>query len=621
MKNRLNIFVLYFLCLIVVSDLQATQTLLGSTSYWVDESGESTFLEAEHASYTDFSGVLNKGYTKSTVWIKVKINARQTPTPLAIKINPPFLREIALFDPFTFQGTETQPSISGRENRTSDTSFQMVSPSFILPASSEPRFVYLRIKTTTSLVVYLDVEPLDEAIYNDSILQNILSIYLGFLFLTCIWGLINWIIQRDFVYGWFSVRQVASTLHVIAYYGLYSYVLRDNISTTAGDHYYLFSMVSTALVVFSFDVWLLGEFGVWSKLRKIMLYAIGIMLPLFVFLLFSNQPMDTLKLNSIFISIYSILTIILAFSARTNSQLPLSRTATHVIRIGYLIKFLIVLVPVLVFQGIMTGNSLTLNMIVVHAAISSIIVLLLLAIRSRQQAWIIQQAEVQHSLDLASLESEKIRRKEKENFLSMLTHELRNPLSVININTPPENKAMREASQDMARLLERVQQSEKVDDEQVPVNITAFNLNKLLTDTVETLGQTDRFTIAKEADLQISSDEELMSSIFSNIFENAIKYSPAHSPVTVTVLYKARDTRKGTSIIIENIIGESGEPDEHQIFNKYYRTDGARHKIGSGLGLFLVKQWISSLNYEISYKTRQSEQGEIMACFTLWIPE
>jgi len=57
------------------------------------------------------------------------------------------------------------------------------------------------------------------------------------------------------------------------------------------------------------------------------------------------------------------------------------------------------------------------------------------------------------------------------------------------------------------------------------------------------------------------------------------------------------------------------------VFDKYYRAPAARHKIGSGLGLFLVKQWLSALNADISYQTLSGSGDEKIACFTVWIPK
>jgi len=620
MRIKTSFFVLLICWLLGTLNVQAGQSLLLSTSYWVDSSTIATVEEAKNASYIPFSGVLNKGYTTSVVWVRAHING-SIDSQHVIKMGPSFLREITLFDPLAIENGKIKPAYTGRSVPLSERDRQGISPEFVIPASIEPRDVYLRIKSPTSIVFYLDIEPIKQAQHDDFIIQNILSIYLGFLLLTCLWGVINWIIQQDVIYAWFTVRQVLSCFHIIAYYGLYHYVFSDSLSVAAGDHYYNLSLISTAFVVFTFDVWLLGNFGVWNKLRQLMLYAVWIMPPLFFYLLINGQVMHTLHVNSIFISLYSILTIILAMTARTTKQLPLSHIATYVIRIGYLLKFSIVLVPVLVFQGIVVGNSLSLNMIVVHAGVSSIIVLLLLAIRNRQQLWLLQRVEIQHDIDKASLASEKKRRKEKESFLSMITHELRNPLSVININTPVDNKAMHEASSDMSRLLERVEQSEKLDEQEITITKSQFYLDQFLKDILRVIDKEERFYLKMDSQLEIYSDEELFSNIFSNLFSNAIKYSKPNTAISLTVDKKFRNNIEGLSVIVSNTIGESGAPDDTMVFDKYYRAPAARHKIGSGLGLFLVKQWLSALNADISYQTLSGSGDEKIACFTVWIPK
>jgi signal transduction histidine kinase len=51
------------------------------------------------------------------------------------------------------------------------------------------------------------------------------------------------------------------------------------------------------------------------------------------------------------------------------------------------------------------------------------------------------------------------------------------------------------------------------------------------------------------------------------------------------------------------------------VFKKYYRSAGAHRKTGSGLGLYLVKNYMQLLGGQVSYSATDSQVE-----FGLWIP-
>jgi K+-sensing histidine kinase KdpD len=58
---------------------------------------------------------------------------------------------------------------------------------------------------------------------------------------------------------------------------------------------------------------------------------------------------------------------------------------------------------------------------------------------------------------------------------------------------------------------------------------------------------------------------------------------------------------------VTNLPGKSGMPDANLVFKKYYRASWAHEKMGSGLGLYLIKQFSSMLDIELSYEPTSTE--------------
>jgi len=90
-----------------------------------------------------------------------------------------------------------------------------------------------------------------------------------------------------------------------------------------------------------------------------------------------------------------------------------------------------------------------------------------------------------------------------------------------------------------------------------------------------------------QEDLIVMVDPVLMEQAIINLVDNAIKYSPANSCITI----RAKVKESCVSIILQDQ-GNGIDSDHLQkIFNRFYRVDKARsrHEGGTGLGLAIVK--------------------------------
>lgn len=88
---------------------------------------------------------------------------------------------------------------------------------------------------------------------------------------------------------------------------------------------------------------------------------------------------------------------------------------------------------------------------------------------------------------------------------------------------------------------------------------------------------------------EIECDKEMISVIFQNLVENAIKYSFENSEISIDI-NKNEDTNEVIISVHNNGINIKKD-DQAKIFNKFYRAPNAIQKenIGSGLGLFTSK--------------------------------
>ena len=104
---------------------------------------------------------------------------------------------------------------------------------------------------------------------------------------------------------------------------------------------------------------------------------------------------------------------------------------------------------------------------------------------------------------------------------------------------------------------------------------------------------------AVEDDVFICSDKELMKIVWSNLFSNAIKFTPNGGTISV-ILKKSADQINVS--IKDTGCGMSKETQEH-IFEKFYQGDTSHSEKGNGLGLALVKRIIDLTDNKISVKS------------------
>jgi two-component system sensor histidine kinase KdpD len=100
-------------------------------------------------------------------------------------------------------------------------------------------------------------------------------------------------------------------------------------------------------------------------------------------------------------------------------------------------------------------------------------------------------------------------------------------------------------------------------------------------------------------------DPILFEQAFGNVFENALRYAPAASPILV------RADRRGEAIRVEVLDEGPGVPDEElpRIFEKFYRARGAGQKAGTGLGLAIARGLMEAMGGTIAARNRPDRPG------------
>jgi signal transduction histidine kinase len=194
-------------------------------------------------------------------------------------------------------------------------------------------------------------------------------------------------------------------------------------------------------------------------------------------------------------------------------------------------------------------------------------------------------------------------RKIQRDFLANMSHELKTPLTsligfsqaLVDGSLKSEAERARaativhEESERVLRMAQELLDLARVEAGSIALNITAVDLGGQLQQELEIVRQRAdardlRMTLDVPADTPpVAADPERLHQVLDNLLDNAVKYAPASSMLTVAV------SVAGSSVetVVSNPAGPH-KPDPDRIFERFYRADPSRSAAAGGVGLGLA---------------------------------
>ena len=84
----------------------------------------------------------------------------------------------------------------------------------------------------------------------------------------------------------------------------------------------------------------------------------------------------------------------------------------------------------------------------------------------------------------------------------------------------------------------------------------------------------------------LSGNEDMLSEVWINLLDNAIKFSPVGGKIIV----KVRPKDNWLAVEVRNTGEAIPDKDKDRIFDKFYQTDPSHATAGNGLGLSICKR-------------------------------
>ena len=220
----------------------------------------------------------------------------------------------------------------------------------------------------------------------------------------------------------------------------------------------------------------------------------------------------------------------------------------------------------------------------------------------------------------------------KTNFLSLVSHEFKTPLSGIltsiillgkyNLAEQQEKrnkhiKIITDKVQYLNNILNDFLSLEKLETGNVTYNLSTFKLGKVMKEVVSNTnillkeGQSINYPDHID-EISLLQDEKIIELTLSNLIHNAIKYSSENSVIAIKV---SQDHEITTLEIIDDGIGIP-KIDQKNIFNRYFRAENVLLTEGTGIGLNISKSHIENLGGSINFESEENKG----TTFTISIP-
>ena len=586
---------------------------INERAYFEDKTGTMSLQEVKNKDFIKIDSVLSKGYSKSVFWLRLKVsplvgtNFRN----LLLKIQPSYVDSIQLLDSADPSNTKR---ILGTNFSSNNNDYSSINFNFVIPGSEKERYVYLKIQTQGTYFIRTEAVTISEFINGDLIQQIVFAFYIGVLCFLFIFPLTIWIRDKDSLNIIFVIKQFAAIVFVVMDTGIQRVIFK-NTDPLLLNVLFNFNVVTYTAILIGFHYFFLKDYYPKSWVKYLFLILL-IFYALEIYEIDGHNFRNSLEINSIVLTLVALSFFVIPFfglSWEKNKNPMFTKKSIIIIYFSIAISILLTTIPSL---GYINGNSFSMIPNLFTGCITGIVFLFVLQYRNRMFR---EQGVREIAQANAMVEFERNKRQEKERFISMLTHELKTPLSVLKLayesgNATASDKNVHGALKDINDVIDRCALEDKLENQGFNLLIEKHNLKRIIYQKISEYDSVDKFKFTIDGDLSIESDLNILRIILGNLFDNAIKYGDENSPILVKAILQAQKIY----LTVTNTVSQVGLPDEDKIFTKYYRSEKAYKNTGSGLGLYLVSNLAKLLKGEVKYYVN-SKQDQVT--FEIILPE
>ena len=556
------------------------------------------------ARFAPLQGPLSLGFTSSVVWVRLDLNSMDSAHSI-LEVGNPILEDVRLYA----RGADGHWQVRyGTLSEPTDTrELRYRKPVFNVDLTAGVNSVfYLRMASRTAMVTDLKLST-PESWFKESGQSNFIwGLVFGAYFLVMFFYSAFWLWTRERVHLLY-VLYVGTNLGAAFLTGRWIDMLGLNIGTQ------LHTLVLGLFIGLSlwigpvFSVAFLGAHRIWPRSSRFFIRtcaSISIVGMGLVIVGFYSQGVMAVQISSMFVILITLIVSgLLAWKGDKKGQLMLLAFSLFYMGIVWRYMRNIGLIEPTWWNESVYQIGAFVHMMVMSTGIFSSYN----ALRRKSEA------------EQAKAHAQERQRQRQYEFLGMVSHEVRTPLTVISASA--DNLLLDKSVSEAAKLrLDKIIRhclklqhlfTSYLDNERLlngdqPIKMTEVNLTDVCESLVKEINDTHGLNVRFEYDVLplVTCHSDLLRVAISNLLDNARKHTPAGTDIQLEV----RRAKNQILISVNDLGPGIDKEDLPFIFDAYFRGQNASPSKGSGLGLHLVK-FIAEQHKGRVYAAPQQEKG------------
>lgn len=615
----LTLLLACWLALLLPSSARAADQIV-SRAWQMDPGGQRAVADLPSQGWHPAPAILPLGYTPDALWLRLTVNVQHVDVPLILRIRPSYLDHVQLHLPdpqhpgqWLVRDTGDTLPFDSRDRASAALGFVWQ------PQRTGEHTLYLRVSTTSSLLVSVQAVDLREAQFLDARLDGFLVFYLSIMLCMGLWAALDYATQRSSVNLWFIAAQLNSSVVALSVLGHIAILLPAGWSTAGHWVTSVTVCLSTALYIGFYRSMVSDNVPSAASLRAMGLALL--LFPLQLIAMAAGHNRLAVESNAMVTMLVALPLLIWTIATACQDGLLKRRTwwAVAAFQTG------LTLMSMMPLLGWRPANEISLQSSLSISLSSAALMMTVLMMRSHRTMQAAREDRLRLDMMAQRLDLEQRQRADQHQFLDMLGHELKTPLMTIRLaghalqqhligQSPDIDKRLAriEASADAMNLvLERVLEANRLGEVNLPLTARTFTTGELTHIARAAMPEPERLHCDGPLDLVVHTDPDLLRVILSNLLDNACKYALPGTPITLDVQSHAQ----GWRLSVRNQAGPTGTPDPDTVFRKYHRAEAARSMAGAGLGLWIGQNLAQRLGGSLGL---QSQDDHVT--FTVELP-
>ena len=579
--------------------------LNGYLSVYKDVSRQSTVRDVSDPAQDlmhPIDGPVSEGFTSGNVWVAftLKYDGDEPLIRRWLELREPLLFNSSLYEVNTDGQISSSPSYLNRAKFGKN--HQYIKSIFEIELmKNKPKTFYLKINSESSITSEIILWEPGRFVAATTIYRFLWGSVYGAYFIVILFYFAFWLWSREIIY--FHYFNYLSLLSLTSFFsGAWPQQFFPDLNT---GHFFkmlgiIVSLTPVAAMVFSHSF--LRFIGNWRIFSNTLLVFITTMAFTSISLVLSDRFGTAMPVIQLSAFLVMILTLWAAFNNLSNGNKNIK-----LFILAFIIFYAGMVLRILKNFGILESNQLTSNIyqmgIFLHIMLMSANVFMV------YNDMRTSKIKSEHQLNL-----ERNIRKEQNEFISLLSHEFRTPLSIISastenilrislLNTEIGNriKKISAAAQRMSDMMTSHFSNERFLNDLGGLELKAIELNEEVQLAMEDYldhkhpPQFEPWTMP----ISIMADEAMIPMIVHNLVGNAMRYAPE-----ADIHVSCRVAGQWAEIVVSDQGPDIPEKDLPHIFKKHFRGGNTAGTSGTGLGLYLIHSVVDKLHGQVMVKNR-----------------